>query len=200
MDIVMIEYRPANQMGTTKRGDLFARHHFSFAGYQRSDRLNWGGLRILNHNFLAPKADAVPQPLDHVDVLQWVLRGRIGLIGTLGPAHLAQAGQVQLISSGDGLLQATINPDKNSAEFLELWFPAADKPGPSFRALGRFPGKGHGGKWALLASGHLDDHTLLLRASSRVWGARIEAGMQLHANLDPRSPYYMVVGSGRCLF
>ena len=29
-------------------------------------------------------------------------------------------------------MQASINPDKNPAEFLELWFPAADKPGPSF--------------------------------------------------------------------
>ena len=196
---VMIDYRPADLMGTTRRDHLFARHHFSFAGYQRSDRMNWGSLRILNHNFLAPRADAVTEPLDHFDILQWVLRGRIGHIGTLGRSYFARAGQIQLISSGDGLLHATINPDDRTAEFLELWLAAADSHGPSFRAVGRFPGKQESDRWVLMASGKLEDQALLLRAPSRIWGARIEAGAQLDANLDPHSPYYMVSGSGRCV-
>lgn len=195
----MIEYRPASLMGTTRREQLFARHHFSFAGYDRSDRLNWGNLRILNHNFLAPKAEAVPQPLDHFDILQWILQGRVGHIGTLGPNHLAQAGQIQLISSGEGMVHADINPDQETAEFLELRFPAPQSHGPAFRAVGQFPGNQDAGRWTLLASGRLDDHALLLRAPARVWAARIEAGTQLHANLDPRSSCYIVAGSGRCV-
>lgn len=195
----VIDYRPVDLMGTTKRDDLFARHHFSFAGYARSDRMNWGSLRILNHNFLSPKANAVTEPLDHFDIVQWILQGRVGHIGTLGPSSFARAGQIQLISSGDGLLHATINPDNRTAEFLELWLPAADGHGPSFRAIGRFPGKQESGQWVLIASGNLEDQALLLRAPSRIWGARIEAGTQLDANLDPHSPYYMVSGSGRCV-
>ncbi|PJG48901.1 hypothetical protein CAF53_12135 [Sphingobium sp. LB126] len=184
-------------MGTTQRAELFARHHFSFAGYARSDRTNWGSLRILNHNFLAPGASTVPQPLDHFDILQWVLRGRVGHVGTLGTSHLAQARHIQLISSGEGLVHADINPDKEEAEFLELRFPAPEGHGPAFRAVGQFPGKEDGGRWTLLASGRRDDHALLLRAPSRVWGARIETGEQLHANLDPRASCYIVAGSGR---
>ena len=95
------------------------------------------------------------------------------------------------------MVHADINPDKEEAEFLELRFPAPEGHGPSFRAVGQFPGKENGGRWILLASGRLYDHALLLRAPSRVWGARIEAGEQLHANLDPRASCYIVAGSGR---
>ncbi|MFB0613969.1 hypothetical protein Q5Y00_016890 [Aurantiacibacter sp. 219JJ12-13] len=69
----MIEVRKFETLGAAKHGWLDARHHFSFAGYHDSSRVNWGNLRVWNDDtrrFFKSYIDAFAEWIDRVAAKQ----------------------------------------------------------------------------------------------------------------------------------
>lgn len=192
----MIELRPFSTLGETCNDWLKAHHHFCFARYQIPERMNWGSLRVVNDNILAPGADASPHPQDNMEMISYVRRGLIAHVGSFGENHRTLAGEVRLISPGAGITHADINPGNRPAEYLEIWI-AADPPGGKpKRQTAKFPRRP--GQLVAIASGFPEDRDAMpLRANARVMAARLPAGVSITYAPRPARHVYAIAISGR---
>ncbi len=193
----MIDLRPRAAQGITSNEWLQAAHHFSFARYQEAARTDWGDLRSLNHNILAPRAEMRPQPLDATEVVTVVRRGVIAHAGTFGGRARVVAGEVELISAGTGMTHAFVNPGNMPAEYLEIRIAAVYTDDRPDRRNTRFPGRKQGGELVVLASGFAEDRQAMpMRTRARVLGARLGAGVTTTYRLAPGRHAYVVALGG----
>lgn len=194
----MIEIRSANALGTTQNDWLEARHHFCFARYQHPDRMNWGRLRVLNHNILAPAAAPVPHPHDNMEMISYVRRGMIEHSGSFGRNHRTPAGEVQLISAGTGITHADCNPGKRPAEYLDIWILPDTPGGEPRRQTAKLPRNSKPGELITIASGFPDDQDgMTLRASARVMAAVLPVGSSVSYSPRPGRRIYATCVAGR---
>lgn len=192
----MIEVRQRAALGSSTNDSLHAFHHFSFARYQEFAWTQWGELHCLNHEILAPRAELRPQPIDHTEIVTLVRKGVIAHAGSLGGKSRAVAGEVQLISSGEGMTHAYVNPGNRAAEYLEIRIASSDSGAPQ-RHLTRFPGRKQAGQLMVLASGFAEDReALAMRAEARVMGTRLPAGQTVRYRLAPGRHAYVVTLCG----
>ena len=117
----MISYRPSVEMGFTDLGWIKARHHFKFAGAQNVDLLNWGRLRAINHNILAPGFATTPASHHGTEVLYVVETGIIEFRQNDGYHCLVAAGQFLSIYTGSGISFSIANTTSKEIKFTEIW-------------------------------------------------------------------------------
>lgn len=117
----MIELRPLEDLGVTHSKGLSGRHHFSFAAYQRANRIDWGALRALN--FYRLEAGAVRQPAFHAgfEILTLVMSGTLRRIGSFEPRQTLRAGGLELVSTGSGTNLGVATMGLEPAEYIEIW-------------------------------------------------------------------------------
>ncbi|WCM25122.1 pirin family protein [Sphingomonas sp. QA11] len=192
----MIELRARDELGLTRLAGLEALHHFSFGQYQDAARGHWGALTTLNHNLLEPRTDMPPHPIDGVDILTIVRKGVIAHRVNMDAVDRTLAGEVQLLCPGRGIVHAQSNPGAKLAEFVEIRLRMETVPERVQRRVVKFPGRGHTGRLALLASGFSEDRpAMLLHSRARVFGARLPARGALDYILGRgRRAYVMTLG------
>lgn len=116
-----VALRPAGERGATEAGGLEGLHHFSFAAFQRADRLDWGGLRAVNHYRLAA-GEARPATFHAgFEIVTLVTAGRLCRTGTFAPLEPLLPGSLELVTSGAGSQLGARAAGDEAAEFLELW-------------------------------------------------------------------------------
>lgn len=123
----VVEIRLASDRGSTRAGGLLGIHHFCFAGFQRLDRLEWGGLRALSLYRLGAGERREPTFLSGFEVLTLVTAGRLRRTGTFESWQDLGAGSVELISTGMGANLGVEAIGNDLAEFTEIWL-ASDRP------------------------------------------------------------------------
>ncbi|MEP7005537.1 MAG: pirin family protein [Sphingomonas bacterium] len=193
----MIDLRPCAALGATRNEWLQAAHHFSFARYQDVARTDWGDLRSLNHNILAPRAEMRPHPIDGTEIVTVVRRGVIAHAGSFGGSARVVTGEVELISSGAGMTHAFVNPGNVPAEYLEIRIAAIYTDDRPARRIARFPGRKQSGELVVLASGFAEDRQAMqMRTEARVLGARLAAGVSSRYRLAPGRHAYIVALGG----
>jgi len=174
----MIDLRPRTALGATSNEWLQASHHFSFARYQEVARTDWGDLRALNHNILAPRAEMRPQPIDATEIVTVVRKGVIAHAGSFGGRARVVTGEVELISAGAGMTHAFVNAGNVPAEYIEIRIAAIYTDDKPVRRIARFPGRKQSGELVVLASGFAEDRQAMhMRTEARVLGARLGAGV-----------------------
>lgn len=129
LDPCRVELRVAAELGATRSGGLHGRHHFSFAAWQRPDRLEWGTLRALNDYRLDPGATRPPSFHSGFDILTLVLSGQLRRLGDYAPRRPLEAGAAELVSTGRGVQLGAEAVGKAPAHYLEIWL----KTGPGRR-------------------------------------------------------------------
>ena len=117
----MILHRQVDSLGITELGWIRARHHFRFAGAQNVDLLNWGPLRAVNHNILAPNAATTPVTHYGTEVLHIVEDGTIDFVRSNGETSRVRSGQILSTYAGSGLHFSIANALKIDAVYTEIW-------------------------------------------------------------------------------
>lgn len=119
-----VALRPAGERGATSAAGLHGLHHFSFAAYQRADRLDWGGLRAVNHYRLVAGAARPATFHAGFEIVTLVTAGRLARTGTFAPLEPLLPGSVELVTSGVGAQLGARALGESGAEFLEFWVKA----------------------------------------------------------------------------
>ncbi|PHM27461.1 pirin family protein [Xenorhabdus budapestensis] len=160
----MIITRTANQCGKADYGWLKARYTFSFGHYFDPNFLNYGALRVLNQEILAPKAEFKPKAYPHVDILNLILQGEAEYRDSAGNYIQARQGECLLFSTRQDLRYSEHNiSDKVPLNRLQLWLNANPHQAPQSvqrRVLSKHP-------LTLLASPTAEKNSMCLRQS--VW-------------------------------
>lgn len=190
-----VELRPKSEQGAAQSGGLSGRHHFSFAAYQRWDRLEWGALRALNIYMLEP--GAVRAPTFHADfeIVTVVTGGCLLRTGTFAPIQPLRAGAVELVSAGTGANLGLAATGGEPATYIEIW---VRSNAPTRRArrisLPRCPiGPGHPlASGPVAASGALE-----LRAAARLHRIMFKSSETLERALKDDACLYALLLEGQ---
>ncbi|MCY1277742.1 Quercetin 2,3-dioxygenase [compost metagenome] len=194
----MIEVRPFAELGGAHHGWLNARHHFSFAGYYDSQRMNWGQLRVWNDDEIAPQSGFPPHPHQDMEIITYVREGAITHQDNLGNKGRTEAGDVQVMSAGTGIAHSEYNLEDTTTRIFQIWImPTEYGAAPSWGAR-PFPKGDRAGSFVTLASG-IDEGSdaLPIRANARLAAATLKAGQSAEYRLEKGRKAYLVAATGR---
>jgi redox-sensitive bicupin YhaK (pirin superfamily) len=192
----MIDIRKFDSLGHADHGWLDARHHFSFADYHDPSRMGWGAIRVWNDDQIAAKTGFPPHPHRDMEIVTYVRSGAITHQDSLGNKGRTEAGDVQVMSAGNGVVHSEYNLEDEATTLFQIWI-QTDRPGaaPGWGAK-PFPKDSRAGAFQLLASGDPKDDALTIHADARVLGATVKAGEAIAIDADPARHLYLVP-SGR---
>ncbi|TAM85009.1 MAG: pirin family protein [Candidimonas sp.] len=195
----MIERRPFDALGGADHGWLNTHHHFSFANYFDPNRVHWGVLRVWNDDTIQPGTGFPLHPHADMEIITYVREGAITHRDNLGNEGRTEAGDVQVMSAGTGIVHSEYNREAGITKIFQIWvMPNQRGQQPSWGAR-PFPKHDRAGRFVVLASGLAgDDETLRLRADARVLGATLDPAQRLAYRFADGERYgYLVPATGR---
>ncbi|MCG8596020.1 MAG: pirin family protein [Kiloniellales bacterium] len=199
----MIEVRPFNALGRFENDWLAARYHFSFAGYHDPSRMGLGPLRVWNDDTIQPGTGFDLHGHRDMEIITYVRRGAISHRDHLGNEGRTEAGDVQVMSAGTGILHAEHNLEDDTTQIFQIWIePATAGVRPRWEAR-RFPKADRAGELVALASGRTEDTAtdpegpLPIHQDAAILGATLKAGQSVTHVLRPQVRGPQVRGRGR---
>jgi quercetin 2,3-dioxygenase len=193
----MIDRRPFAKLGGADHGWLNAKHHFSFASYYDPDNMGWGAIRVWNDDTIAPKTGFPPHPHSDMEIITYVRDGAITHQDSLGNRGRTEAGDVQVMSAGDGIRHAEYNLEDETTRIFQIWIEPTRPGGAPAWGAKPFPKGDRSGGFVTLASGSSEDGDgLMIRADARVLGATLKAGETAEYPLAVDRHAYLVPAKG----
>ncbi len=190
----MIDVRSFDSLGRFQNEWLNARHHFSFGHYRDEGRMGLGALRVWNDDRIAPGAGFDPHPHRDMEIITYVRSGAITHVDNLGNQGRTEAGDVQVMHAGRGIVHGEYNKEDEETRIFQIWLmpnKQGVEPGWAARA---FPPAGGG--LQVLASGDGRDGALPLHADGAVLAGRLSAGETVRRVLAPGVKAYLVPATG----
>lgn len=119
----MINVFPAESRFTSDHGWLKTSHSFSFADYYDPNNMNFGPLRVLNDDFVAPGDGFGSHPHRDMEIVSIVLKGQLKHDDNTGSSEVLGVGEIQRMTAGTGVIHSEYNPsNREEVNFLQLWF------------------------------------------------------------------------------
>jgi redox-sensitive bicupin YhaK (pirin superfamily) len=193
----MIEIREFGGLGGFRNEWLNARHHFSFGGYRDAARMGFGHLRVWNDDEIAPGTGFDPHPHRDMEIVTYVREGAITHEDNLGNKGRTEAGDVQVMHAGTGIVHAEFNRETVPTRLFQIWIEPDQrgvKPGWSAR---EFPKAGGG--LSVFASGRPGDRdsgALPLNADAAVLAGTLGANETVRLSLANGRKLYLVPVTG----
>ncbi|WP_047248983.1 pirin family protein [Chromobacterium subtsugae] len=193
----MIERRPYASLGAAQHGWLDAKHHFSFAEYRDAERMRWGRLRVWNDDTIAAGTGFDPHPHADMEIITYVREGAISHEDSLGNRGRTEAGDVQVMSAGSGIIHSEYNREAIATRIFQIWIYPDRHGGEPAWGNKPFPKADRSGAFVALASGMDGDvDALPIRADARVLGATLQAGESAGYRFGASRRGYLVLSSG----
>ncbi len=119
----------SNLRGKADFGWLKANFSFSFGNYFNPDNVQFGMLRVLNDDTIAPGMGFGTHPHANMEIITIPLEGGLKHRDSMGNEGVIRFGEVQVMSAGTGIEHSEMNASQTEiAKTLQLWvFP--DKEG-----------------------------------------------------------------------
>jgi redox-sensitive bicupin YhaK (pirin superfamily) len=103
-------------------GWLDTHHSFSFGEYYDPANQNWGALRVLNDDVVAPGMGFGAHPHRDMEILTYVLSGELEHKDSMGNVGIVRPGGVQYLSAGTGITHSEYNHSKTEpVHFVQMW-------------------------------------------------------------------------------
>ena len=127
-------FHSALSRGEANHGWLKAKHSFSFANYYNSERVQFGALRVLNDDIIAPGMGFGTHPHDNMEIITIPLEGALEHKDSMDNIGVIEAGEIQVMSAGSGVYHSEYNKNKDqSLNLLQIWvFPNKNNVTPRY--------------------------------------------------------------------
>ena len=109
----MIYLRKANERGHANHGWLDSWHTFSFANYYDPNFMGFSALRVINDDVIDAGQGFGTHPHKDMEILTYVLEGAVEHQDSMGNKEQVPAGEVQILSAGNGGRPSGYKPSKN---------------------------------------------------------------------------------------
>ena len=115
-------FHPASSRGAADHGWLQAKHSFSFANYYDSERVQFGALRVLNDDIIAPGMGFGTHPHDNMEIITIPLDGALEHKDSMDNIGVIETDEIQVMSAGSGVYHSEYNKNKDqSVSLLQIW-------------------------------------------------------------------------------
>ncbi|MEO1554638.1 MAG: pirin family protein, partial [Pseudomonadota bacterium] len=192
----MIEIRRFSDLGNFQNDWLNAHYHFSFSHYYDPARLGHGKLRVWNDDTIQPNTGFPPHGHRDMEIITYVRKGAITHQDSLGNKGRTEAGDVQVMSAGNGVQHSEWNAESEDTTIFQLWIEPAEAGGAPDWGAKAFPKADRSGAWAVLASGRGEADALPIRQNAAVLGATLKAGEQIEYEVKAGRYGYLVLAAG----
>ena len=194
----MIKVIDYNNLGGADHGWLKAKHHFSFASYQDPNRVRFGPMRVINDDIVAPKKGFDSHPHDNMEIITYVRKGAITHKDDMGNQGRTEAGDVQVMSAGTGVVHSEYNLEDEDTSLYQIWmFPNKKNVKPRWDAK-KFPKEPVEGKLKPLVTGfeNSDSESLKIYQDAIIYAGRVNKGKSVNQSIE-RDQAYVLCSQGK---
>ncbi|MCJ8292120.1 MAG: pirin family protein [Crocinitomicaceae bacterium] len=170
----------ASDRGHADHGWLKANHSFSFGSWYNPDRMNFGALRVLNDDIVAPGMGFPTHPHDNMEIITIPLSGAVHHQDSMGNKGEIPAGEVQVMSAGTGVTHSEFNGNQDAElKIFQIWIiPNQRNVEPRYDQIKIDP-LSHKNKFTQLVSPNKDDEGTWIHQDAYIHMASLEAGKSI---------------------
>jgi redox-sensitive bicupin YhaK (pirin superfamily) len=193
----MQEIRRAEDRGYADHGWLKSFHSFSFADYYDPEHVEFGPLRVINEDRVAPGQGFGTHGHRDMEIISYVLEGALAHKDSTGSSSTIRPGDVQRMSAGRGVRHSEFNPSASEGvHFLQIWIqPDARGIEPSYEEK-RFSEEEKRGQLRLIASPDRAEGSVLIRQDARVYAGLFDGDESAERAIGPGRRAYVHVARG----
>ncbi len=193
----MLTIRHAEERGHANRGWLDSWHSFSFADYQDPAHMNFGPLRVINEDRIAPGQGFGTHGHRDMEIITYVLDGQLEHKDSMGNGSVMGHGDVQRMSAGSGVQHSEFNPSRNqTVHLLQVWIlPDVTGVAPSYEQK-RFEEADKRGRLRLIAAAEGADGAVTIQQDARVYAGLFDGAERAALPLDAGRRAYVHVARG----
>jgi len=193
----MSEVRRSNERGYADHGWLKSFHSFSFADYFDPRHVEFGPLRVINEDRVAPGGGFGTHGHRDMEIISYVLSGELAHKDSMGNGSTIRPGDVQRMSAGRGILHSEFNPSgSDPVHFLQIWIqPDQHRIEPSYEEK-RFNTEEKRGRLRLIASPDRAEGSVLIHQDARVYAGLFDGSEQATLKVEPSRRIYVHVAKG----
>ncbi len=187
----------ANTRGSADHGWLKVNHSFSFAQWYDPNKINFGALRVLNDDTVAGKGGFGTHPHDNMEIITIPLTGALAHKDSMGNEGTIEAGEIQVMSAGSGILHSEVNPTDVSTNLFQIWiFPNKKDVAPRYDQF-KMNVAGMKNNFLQLVSPNQDDEGTWIYQNAYIHMAELDENNSLNYVLhDPNNGIYTMVVEG----
>ena len=193
----MLRRLPVEKMGESNLGWLRSKFHFSFAEYYNEKNINFGVLRVINDDYIAPGTGFPTHPHRDMEIISYVIEGKLTHKDSMGNESTLERGEVQYMSAGTGVTHSEYNKHAEDTRILQIWV-LPDRKGhtPNYGAH-KFKYEDRIGKWLHFVSSKEGDAPIKVNQDVNFYVTEIEAGKEMDFEIKEGRQAYVVQIEGK---
>jgi quercetin 2,3-dioxygenase len=193
----MWELRKSNERGLADHGWLQSRHTFSFADYYDPEHVEFGVLRVINEDRVAPRSGFGMHGHRDMEILSYVLEGQLEHKDSLGTGSVIVPGDVQRMSAGTGVMHSERNPSASEpVHFLQIWIrPSRNGIAPSYEQK-HFDDSQKRGQLRLVASLAGEQGAVSLHQDVKLYAGLFDGAERASVSVDAARQAYVHIARG----
>lgn len=193
----MLTLRLSQDRGHADHGWLNSHHSFSFAGYYDPEHIQWGNLRVINEDRIAPGTGFGAHPHRDMEIISYVLEGELSHRDSMGNVAVIPPGDVQRMSAGSGVQHSEMNHAQGqTTHFLQIWIqPNVKGIAPGYEQK-TFADTEKRGRLRLVASPDGANGSVLIHADASLYAGLFDAEESGTLALDATRKAYVFLVRG----
>ena len=201
-----LQVRRGTHRGYANQGWLKSWHSFSFAEYHDPKHVNFGPLRVINEDLIAPSSGFGTHGHRDMEIITYVLEGELthkdsmasgGQMNDGSSGAVIRPGDVQRMSAGRGVLHSEFNRSQDhTVHLLQIWImPNVTGIAPSYEEK-RFSEADKRGRLRLVASNDGRDASVTIHANAALYAGLFDGDESATYPLSDRRKAYLHVARG----
>ncbi len=195
----MIQKYPYSELGEARHGWLHARYHFSFARYVDQSKMGFPPIRVWNDDIIQPQTGFPMHPHQNMEIITYIKEGAITHEDSMGNKGRTEAGQIQIMSAGTGIIHSEFNHEEIETKLFQIWIePVVMDVPPRWETLSVSDNK-NSSSLKLLASGRKSQQEkaeIEIYQDTAVYVVSLDENESVHLPLESDRHGYAVVSSG----
>jgi redox-sensitive bicupin YhaK (pirin superfamily) len=193
----MLKVRRSADRGYADHGWLKSYHTFSFADYHDPRWVEFGPLRVINDDRVAPGQGFGEHGHRDMEILSYILAGELQHRDSMGHGSVIRVGDVQRMSAGTGVTHSEFNPShRQEVHFLQIWIkPEVQRLTPGYEER-NFPAADKRGRLRLIASRGGEEGSLVIHQDARVYAGLFDGAERAELQLRPGRRAWVQVAGG----
>ncbi len=193
----MVEVRRSAERGYADHGWLKSFHSFSFADYHDPRHVEFGALRVINEDRVAPGTGFGTHGHRDMEIVSYVLEGALAHRDSMGNGSVIRPGDVQRMSAGTGVMHSEFNHERaGETHFLQIWI-QPDRRGiaPSYEEK-RFEDADKRGRLRLIASSDGRDGSVTIHQDASLYAGLFDGAERAELEVAAGRRLYVHVARG----